>query len=300
MKQFLTLLTFFTLCLNTKSLIAAEYKFTEFYYGFGQSKHLNVKWAGEPYVNCASESPTWIGWNNRKFHLTLRKAGIQQGFGQRIINTNDNYGYEILSTQSMPLVVGQDYTLLLQYYGQDSSSGGCFGNNQIRDVELKLFTYDKHDTILQFPVDINVHSRMLRSKSTAKCLLPDQLNSAYETLIGAANCNGNSKLAFEIINAGTSFSNEVRIWSQMLRQCLSPVTPFDGSEVRAGSCLDDRKTIFVLDNVRDDETGNIIPGEYRLRHKDSGKCLYNYEVTDTAHVWACWNDPGMTFTFEEF
>lgn len=277
-------------------MTATEYRLEESYHYNLISKNLYALWSGEPYVNCATELPAW---NNNKFRLILKKAGIQQGFGQKTFYSN-TISKPISSTQLMPLVVGQDYALLLQYYGKNSTSGGCTGFNEIRDVEVKHFTYDIHNTILQFPVDFNVHSRKLRSKSTAKCLLPNQFNSILETLIGAANCNENSNLAFEIINAGTSEPNEVRLRSQKLRQCLSPVYYMDGAAVRVGSCLDNRRTIFVMDKVRDNDTGEIIPGEYRLRHKNSGKCLYNYEVTNTAHVWTCWDDPGMIFTFEEF
>ena len=44
------------------------------------------------------------------------------------------------------------------------------------------------------------------------------------------------------------------------------------------------------------ETG--IPGEVRLRHKSTGKCLYNYG--DTVHNWVCWSDPNMVFVLDEY
>lgn len=85
----------------------------------------------------------------------------------------------------------------------------------------------------------------------------------------------------------------------MLNQCLEPVySNVNGSRVRAGVCLDDLKTTFIIDMVQPSWKTDNVPAEFRLRHKRGGKFLYVYDAVQTANMWTCWSTPSQVKIFE--
>lgn len=298
------LINIYLLTLFSMYTMAADYHFSEQYISSSETKLLRAKWNGEAFLGCTIVPPPWVGWPSSKFiRLTLKKSGIEEGFGQRTFFSNFSTGENIISSAALPLVVGQSYELSVDYYGSIPSGSSCTGSDMIRNVDTKTFVYDVHDTVLTFGIDMNVHSRKLHHSQTNKCLIPNDLSSAFDSRVGATACTSNPNLAFEIMDAGTGIDGEVKIKSQLLRQCISPrptSATYNGAAVRAGSCLDNDRTIFVIDRIKNPNTGEFDPHKIRLRHKASGTCLYNYDYDDTAHVWSCWNDSNFIFTLDEF
>ncbi len=291
------LLTFVLLWQPLKTQ-AQDYRLEEQFYNSGQYRILRVHHSNI----CAVPNPDWVsGSFSRQYRLTFQKAGIASGFGKVVQyrhlgnNTLDAGNY-------IPLVVGERYQLSVDYYGQALTTGGsCVGANQVRSMGTKEFRYDVHDTVLTFPVDINMHSRMLRHRDTNKCLYPE-LNgaTAFDSMVRATTCDDGEDLAFEVIDAETGVQNEVRIRSQLTKQCLSPrrYTTINGAGVRLSSCLDDKKTIFILDPVV--EGNQVAPGFYYLKHKATSSCIYNYGPSSNAHLWGCWDSSNQVFEIESF
>lgn len=286
----------------TNNTIAAEYKLSEYFNAFSETKTLNAQTDGSVILPaCVEPNPAWVsGGFNRKFRLVIKKANSAPGFSIRTFYRDVSPHY--INSAALPLVVGERYQLTVDYFGKHPGGGGsCLGLSQIRPLGTKTFTYDVHHSLLTFPVDINIHSRKLRHLATNECFLPDLSGAtAFDTRIKATPCSSDSKQAFEIIDGGTGNPSEVKIKSQQLRQCISPRVIFskDGAPVRASSCLDDKRTLFVLDKVK--KNGVVIPGQYRLRHKDSNTCLYNYDMTSKAHLWSCWDSPNQIFTLDSY
>ena len=300
--KFLTKKPLYALCLaagllSSSSLYADnatihEYNVPE----AGPNKWHSVQWHESPVLSSCQIADG--KWKNKMYRVTLRKSGIQkkfwgnpEDFGTYTTYTNGvNYVFAHFAEDTdyptrFDAQIGDQFTALIE----------CHNNfGLIKEVGTVEFTYDLHKLTTKYPVDINKHSRKLRHLDSNKCLYPlaGPLTQPWLTRIRAADCNTNKDLAFEILDAGTGVNNEIKLKSQRLNQCIRPLHHSNGTALKVGSCNDNEKTTFII------ETINFPFPEYRFRHKQSNKCLYNYDVSNTAHLWDCYEPVSSTKIFK--